>query len=70
MVQKRFGNLHAFVEAIRANPTNPQIRPYLLTLDLTEEEIGEVQARFSEFCKVIANADSVSLPEMVVGDSE
>jgi hypothetical protein len=64
MVQQRFGDLHVFADAVRDNPRSPDVRAYLETMGLAEEELSEVLERFNQFCRAIDNAASQRLPEI------
>lgn len=67
MVQQRFGDLHLFAEAVKANPVTPDIRAYLETLDLTDAELEEALERFNLFCKAILDAGKSRLSEIAAG---
>jgi len=67
MVQQRFGDLHVFAEAIRRNPDAPDVRGYLKTLDLTEQEAVEVIERFGYFCRLMKISGEAALPEIALG---
>jgi hypothetical protein len=65
MTCRTLGEIAVFLRAIRENPANPDIDPYLTTIDLTPGERLEVKSRFAELMTALMRPGHLPVPKVM-----
>ncbi len=65
MTELKIGEIEKLAQAIADNPTTPNVDDYLVTLGLSEEEIGSVREQIADVNLAVRNPMDSPVPNIV-----
>ncbi len=65
MSELKIGDIDKLAQAVADNPTAPNVDDYLVTLGLSEEEIGSVRERIGDINLAVRNPTDSPVPNIV-----
>jgi len=67
MEDLKIGDIEKLAQAIADSPTTPNVDDYLVTLGLSDEEIGSVKERMADVNLSVSNPTDSPVPTIIDG---
>ncbi|MBN4064715.1 hypothetical protein JYU04_03160 [Dehalococcoides mccartyi] len=67
MTDLKIGDIEKLAQAIADSPTAPNVDDYLITLGLSEDEIGSVKGRMADVNLAVRNPTDSPVPTIIDG---
>ncbi len=65
MTELKIGDIEKLAQAVKADPSNPDVSAYLLTLGLEPDELESVKAQITQVNQAVRDPSDSAVPQIV-----